>query len=537
MEPSDLNLWLLGSALFLGLTASGKYLYAIVGIVILTDGLITAVQQRSWKQVGLLVGWGLLSLGFFFASDPYLWPDPLARLQESIFFHSGYATSASEVQNAGYPPWQPFIWLFGSVPWHPGVFVVSLDLVITAFALLGLRSLWQKRRVFALWIIITLVFLLIWPTKWPQYILVLTFPWSLSAAYGVRETIWKPIVGWWKARGKKAKTPVAYSNLWQAALWLLPGVLVITMITFYPLIFQSAMSLTDFSAQSLRDGLNGGIWREFFRGVTLQVPPAEIDINRFASNQDVQYVGLAWLKGVFAFTPDLVFFNLMWAVLVVLLQIGLGIGAALLLNQKHLRFKQFWMVLFILPWAIPEFIGALSWLQIVHPDNGWFALSGRSFGEIPGNPFAAAVATWQSDPLIALMVLLVVGTWMGFPVMMLATTAGLKMIPKDVYDAAAMDGASGWALFRQITWPMVLPLLAPVIILRMITAFNQFYLFAVLNPPFGMNTFSLVSYFYVNEAGLYATSAALNIFNIVILVVMLLFFNRVSGASKGVEYV
>ena len=67
--------------------------------------------------------------------------------------------------------------------------------------------------------------------------------------------------------------------------------------------------------------------------------------------------------------------------------------------------------------------------------------------------------------------------------MMLATTAGLKMTPKEVYDAAAMDGASGWALFRRITWPMVLPLLAPVIILRAIFAFNQFYLFYTMQPP------------------------------------------------------
>ncbi|MFN2145464.1 MAG: hypothetical protein ACK2T7_08920, partial [Anaerolineales bacterium] len=197
------NLWLLGSAFFLGLTASGKYLYAVVGVVILTDGLITAIQRRSWRPIWLLLGWGLLSLGFFFASDPYLWPDPAARLQESILFHSGYATGASEVQSAGYPPWQPFIWLFGSVPWHPGVFAVSLDLVITAFAFLGFLSLWQERRVFALWILIALGFLLVWPTKWPQYILVLTFPWSLSAAYGVRETIWKPVLEWRKARQEK----------------------------------------------------------------------------------------------------------------------------------------------------------------------------------------------------------------------------------------------------------------------------------------------------------------------------------------------
>ena len=77
-----------------------------------------------------VVGWGILSILIFLLADPYLWPDPINRLRESVFYHFGYAKSEG-VQEAGFPMWQPLVWLFGSVPWHPGVFLVMLDLPIT----------------------------------------------------------------------------------------------------------------------------------------------------------------------------------------------------------------------------------------------------------------------------------------------------------------------------------------------------------------------------------------------------------------------
>lgn len=531
------SIWLVLSALFLGMTASGKYLYAVIGFVILIDWLLLAYQHKNWRTVGLALVWGVLAIGFFFASNPYLWPNPVERLMESVSFHSGYATGAAEVQSAGFPLWQSFVWLFGSVPWHPGVFQVSFDLGITLFAFLGLRKLWQTERIYALWIIVMLVFLLVWPTKWPQYILALTFPWSLAAAYGFKEVVWDPVVSWYQRRSHRDKRVVRYKNQKQAFLWLLPGLIVIVAITFYPLLFQTGMALTDFSVGSIRDGLNGGITQAVWQGLTGQVEAMDVNFSRFNPNQEVNFVGSSLLNAVFSFSPDLLFFDVMWTVLVVCLQLGLGIGVALLLHQKGVRLKQFWMVLFILPWAIPEFVGALSWLQILHPSNGWFALSGGTFGQTPGNPFAAAVATWQNSPEVALLVLLVVGVWMGFPVMMLATTAGLKMMPKEVYDAAAMDGASGWALFRRITWPMVLPLLVPVIILRAIFAFNQFYLFFVLSPPDNMYTMSTISYFVFSEWSFYSFSAAINVFTVLVLIAMLLIFNRASKAEEGVSYV
>ena len=117
-----------------------------------------------------------------------------------------------------------------------------------------------------------------------------------------------------------------------------------------------------------------------------------------------------------------------------------------------------------------------------------------------------------------------------------AYEAGLKMIPHEVYDAAAIDGAGGWQQFKAITWPLLLPLLAPALIIRGIFAFNQFYLFYVLNPPWPLTTLASLSFLIFDETGRYAVSAIINVFTVVLLVLFLLWFNRTSRAGEGVTY-
>jgi len=136
---------------------------------------------------------------------------------------------------------------------------------------------------------------------------------------------------------------------------------------------------------------------------------------------------------------------------------------------------------------------------------------------------------------MTLLLMSVAATWYGFPIMMLAATAGLKMIPASVYDAAAMDGASGWSLFRQVVWPLILPLLAPAIIIRAVFAFNQFYLFYVIEPRDNMQTLSYISYGLVSRGG-YSVSAAVNMFIVAVVLVLIWAFNRWSKASEGVTY-
>ena len=200
-QPGRWNCWLALSAVTLGLTAASKYVYCIAGIAILMDWLWASFAVERPQAIRAVarwltpvIVWGLISLVVFVAADPRLWVDPFARLSESVLYHASYAQSA-HVKAAGFPVWQPFVWLSESVPWHPGVFVVSLDVWISLLAILGAPRLWRAphQRVFVIWLVGALGFLTWWTTKWPQYILILTAPLMVAAAEGFRG-LWAPVV-------------------------------------------------------------------------------------------------------------------------------------------------------------------------------------------------------------------------------------------------------------------------------------------------------------------------------------------------------
>lgn len=539
-------LWLLVSALFLGLTAASKYLYCLVAIAILIDWYLEARQSGSWRRFfGNVLLWGVISLVVFFLADPYLWPDPIVRLKESVLYHAGYSTGAGEVAQANFPFWQPFVWLNTSpYYWHQGVFVFAPDILITILAGFGLSRLWKKERVYVLWLGIAIIFLLLWPTKWPQYLLILTVPLSLSAAQTLR-LAWEKAMDAINRRrsGQAEKEHYNRREVTGSIPWLVPGLIIFAAFTIFPLIFQFAISLTDFNSISIKDGLQGGVWRAVWEGITGQA--ATLNPEFPFRSKEVQFIGLDNYLPVFDWiTGDgILVFNILWTVLSVFLQTVLGVGVALLLWSRHIRFRRGWQILFILPWAIPETIGALMWLTIFVSPFGWLALAAQKFGQ--DTPGLAFFNGWERSPNLTLLVLLIVGLWYGFPFMMLAASAGLKQVPRDVFDAAAIDGANSWQAFRHVTWPLLMPLVVPAIIIRGIFAFNQFYLmqiFGFLHGNYYMTTLASLSYNIFNPSGFsgfngqFAISAALNILTMLILIGFVLLFNRWSRAEEGVTY-
>lgn len=527
--------WLVISAFCLGLTAAAKYLYAVIGFAVILDWFIIGSHAKRTKQIAGILLWGLLSIAVFFAANPYLWPDPVGRLGDSLFFHASYSTSAAEVQSAAFPDWQPLVWLSMSVPWHPGVFIFSLDALITLLAVFGLKRLWHKERLYVYWLLITLGFLFIWQTKWPQYILVLTAPLSLAAAEGAQE-IYGTARRWVtnqikKHKEKKAVTALNRQEICFAMPWLLPGIIALSLLALFPLLFQLAMALTDFNGAAIRDGISGGVWRAVWLGLTGQTAPVDFDpfgIVSYVSNT-VNYAGpqviLRLMSGIGA---SILVFDILWTVLSVALQASLGIAVALMLNRRGVYLTGFWQTIFILPWAIPEFIGALTWLRVFEPQIGWLDIL---------LPAGIPLPQTFDDTRYALLVLLIAGVWYGFPFIMLAASASLKLIPKDVYDAAALDGAHGLTLFQHVTWPLLQPLVVPAIIIRSIFAFNQFYLFYVMQTDIPLLTFANASYLVFTYGNQYAVSAAINIFTVIVLVFLLIWFNRWSKAAQGVTYV
>lgn len=552
--------WSILSAVALGLTAASKYTYCIVALAIAADAVWPALAARSPRDrpgapdrhlaaaVFDLLLWGLIALAIFFAANPRLWSDPLGRLAQSLRYHGEYAQSA-HVQQANFPFWQPLVYLLGPVPWHPGVFVVMLDTFITVLAGLGLGRLWREYRVCALWLAIGLGFLLVWPTKWPQYILTITAPLSLAAGLGFQAALWEPLrrsVQRRRADGKTADARplhaaeaqrVARRDTRRALPWLAPGILALSLLALFPLIYQAAVALTDFNAISIRDGIQGGVWRAVWQGLTGQAQPVAVGIfDSVTRTKEVHWAGPSVLGQLLGGAePDLLAFNLLWAALSVSLQAVLGVAAALMLHRRGVRGRNFWRTIFILPWAIPEFVGALIWLRILEPGFGWLALA-------QGIPADALRAQAAAGPNATLVQLLVAATWYGFPLIMLAATASLKLTPDEVYDAAAMDGAVGWQRFRWVTWPLMLPLLAPALFVRGIFAFNQFYLFYTMGVEPPTITLATASYYLFTPTGYFggqfAVSAAINIFTVLVLLGLILWLARLTRgeATEEVTY-
>ena len=322
-SPRRRTAWLVAAGVAFGLACDGKYLYGVAGLAILVDWLWRTrpaplrVSRALGRWLRSPVAWIALSLAVFFLADPYLWPDPIGRLWASIAYHGGYATSTA-VQDTGWPSWQPIVWLMGSVPFHaPGTFLVAVDLPITLLAALGFRRLWDRERVFAIWFLIALGFLVIWPTKWPQYVLVLSAPLSLSAAHGTRKVL-EPVAralrtGLARLAGegpaaRSTRAPVTpersrragigrtFRDVRSAFPWLAPGLVAFALLAVIPIVYELAMSLTDLRLASLRDGMNDGVIRAAVGGLTGQVPAVPIDLG--SSSKTVHYVG-GDLRGAF----------------------------------------------------------------------------------------------------------------------------------------------------------------------------------------------------------------------------------------------
>jgi 4-amino-4-deoxy-L-arabinose transferase-like glycosyltransferase len=185
--------WLWLSAAALGVAAASKYSYLPVILVVL--GYLAVFEKRLKFQWLLL--YGLLALAIFFALDIHLWSSPLDRLYDSLTFHLRYS-QGQHVEEVGYPWYQPLIWVFTSAPadWHPNVFFYfGFDGLIAILAFAGIGREWRERRWLAVWLVAGIVFLLLWPTKWPQYALTVTPALCIMAAES-----WRRFVGWVRAQ-------------------------------------------------------------------------------------------------------------------------------------------------------------------------------------------------------------------------------------------------------------------------------------------------------------------------------------------------
>lgn len=215
--------WLYLSAGALGLALAGKLAYLPI--------LFTVGYVALWERPGHrsdMIPYLALAAATFLLLNPALWYDPLPRLTKTLIFHSQYSRSA-HVQQIGYPWFQPILWVAFSVPWHPEVFFYGgFDGLIFLLAVGGAWWQWRERRWAAVWAGTSMLTLLVWPTKWPQYALIVVPALCLMAA-GTARRIYRWAAeqeDYWEWLRKMAPKP-------PRAFWVVLGLVALAYVSLY----------------------------------------------------------------------------------------------------------------------------------------------------------------------------------------------------------------------------------------------------------------------------------------------------------------
>jgi len=228
------------------------------------------------------------------------------------------------------------------------------------------------------------------------------------------------------------------SDLTIRNLFIIPTIAFLIVFNIFPLIYSLGYSFTDFRA---------------------------------SSNAPVEFVGLQNYRDLLS--DEHVWNNFSVTAKYVLVSVGgqvlVGFGVALLLNRKF-AFKGFLTTLLLLPMMMSMAVVGLFWDLLYSPSWGIIDYA------LGLNDFA-----WLSNPDVALYAVAITDIWMWSPFVMLLCLAGLSAIPQHLYEAAAIDRASGWYTFTRITLPLVTPLLLIAIIFRTMEAFKTFDLAFIMS--------------------------------------------------------
>jgi arabinogalactan oligomer/maltooligosaccharide transport system permease protein len=157
--------------------------------------------------------------------------------------------------------------------------------------------------------------------------------------------------------------------------------------------------------------------------------------------------------------------SLVWTVVNVSFHVAIGVLLAMLLSGP-VRGRTLFRTLLILPWAMPQYISALTWRGMFNYEYGAVNLILSRWLHLPPIP-------WLTDPFWAFVAPILTNIWLGFPFMMVIALGGLTAIPRELYEAADLDGASAWHKFANITLPQLMPVLVPAVLLGTIWTFNN----------------------------------------------------------------
>ena len=284
------------------------------------------------------------------------------------------------------------------------------------------------------------------------------------------------------------------------ATLLTPALLVVLAVVAFPFLFNVVLSFSNANIYHIRD------WRL-------------IGLDQFVSVFRQELFWSILLKTV------------IWTLVNIVFHVVIGVFLAVLLHQKFIRGKAWWRVALILPWALPQYITALTWRGMFNYEYGAVNLLITKYLHLPP-------VEWLTSPFEAFVAVIITNVWLGFPFMMVIALGGLQSIPDDLYEAADVDGASKWFQFWNITAPLLRPVMIPAITLGVVWTFNNInVIWLVTNggEP-ADSTHILVSYVYKAAFNMYrfGWAAALSVVIFAILFVFSQVLLKRTRASEAV---
>jgi arabinogalactan oligomer/maltooligosaccharide transport system permease protein len=311
-------------------------------------------------------------------------------------------------------------------------------------------------------------------------------------------------------------------------LYLLPAFIIMGIITFYPLIFQTIISFSDFGTKDLLGQLASPKlkwigFENYFEIFTGGLPVQNFDFFRVLT------------------------YNIWWAITNVAVHVPAGVLIAVALNTNGLWFKRIYRAIYILPVVIPPIVVATIWTNIFNEQYGalnqllgtishWFGAT---------DPVRIRWLTEYTPPIpwllpngplpLAYYAMMIANFWLGWPFMTLIATGALQSIPKDLYEAASIDGASGQQQFWNVTVPLLRPAMVPAAVYGFTTSFNLFaFVYFMTGGGPARTTEILVTFVFtlVRDLHLYGAAAAFSVIIFIVALIVFLITNRITRATE-----
>lgn len=284
-----------------------------------------------------------------------------------------------------------------------------------------------------------------------------------------------------------------------AYIMVMPAIVIMVAVIFYPFFYNIVLSFSNMNLTHINDWTIVG----FVQYIKVFQEPQFYDI---------------FLK------------TIVWTIANIFFHVTIGVFLALLLN-KNLPGSPIFRTLLILPWAVPQYIVALTW-------RGMFNYEYGSINLILTRYLSMSPIEWLTSPFETFTAVIITNVWLGFPFMMIIALGALQSIPSELYEAADIDGAKWYHKLKNITIPLIKPVMIPAITLGVIWTFNNLnvvWLVSNAGEP-SDSTHILVSYVYKAAFNMYryGYAAAFSVILFLILLAFGLTFLRKTKATESV---